>query len=119
MQIKKSSRHQHIIGKFGEYMLCNWLSRSGFEVAIVDHTGLDIVTYNPSTNQRLGITVKSRTRDKGEGINRGQPALTPKRQERPTKTDRCLYLFRLRTVDSCVCRNCEICRLIFNQLEKL
>ena len=62
MQIEKSSRHQHIIGKFGEYLLCNWLSRSGFEVAIVDHTGLDIVAFNPRTGQRLGITVKSRTR---------------------------------------------------------
>ena len=62
MQIEKSSRHPHIIGKFGEYLLCNWLSRSGFEVAIVDHTGLDLVAFNPRIEQRLGITVKSRTR---------------------------------------------------------
>ena len=60
---EKSSRHQHIIGRFGEYMLCNWLSRSGFEVAIVDHTGLDVVAFNPKTRHRLGITVKSRTRN--------------------------------------------------------
>ncbi len=66
MEIEKSSRHQHIIGKFGEYMLCNWLSRSGFEVAIVDHTGLDIVGFYPKTKQRLGITVKSRTRSVGK-----------------------------------------------------
>jgi len=66
MQIEKSSRHQHIIGKFGEYLLCNWLSRSGFEVAIVDHTGLDLVAFNPKTKQRLGITVKSRTRRVGK-----------------------------------------------------
>lgn len=65
-QIEKSSRHQHIIGRFGEYMLCNWLSRSGFEVAIVDHTGLDLVAFNPKTKQRLGITVKSRTRNIGK-----------------------------------------------------
>ena len=63
--IQKSSRHQHIIGKFGEYMLCNWLSRSGFEAAVVDHTGLDVVSFNPSTDRRLGITVKSRTRNVG------------------------------------------------------
>lgn len=65
MEIEKSSRHQHIIGKYGEYMLCNWLSRSGFEVAIVDHTGLDLVAFNPITKKRLGITVKSRTRNVG------------------------------------------------------
>lgn len=65
-QIEKSTRHQHIIGKFGEYLLCNWLSRSGFEVAIVDHTGLDLVAFNPRTSQRLGITVKSRTRNVGK-----------------------------------------------------
>lgn len=65
MEIKKSTRHQRIIGKFGENLICNWLSRSGFEVTIVDHTGIDIIAYNPHTKQRLGITVKSRTRDKG------------------------------------------------------
>jgi Holliday junction resolvase len=66
MEIEKSSRHQHIIGKFGEYMLCNWLSRSGFEVAIVDHTGLDIVAFNRKKKERIGITVKSRTRNIGK-----------------------------------------------------
>lgn len=62
MEIVKSSRHSKIIGDFGENLICNWLSRSGFEVSIVDHTGIDIVAYNPQNNQRLGITVKSRTR---------------------------------------------------------
>ncbi len=61
-EIIKSTRHSYIIGKSGEYILCNWLSRSEFEVAIVDHTGLDIVAFNPKTEQRFGITVKSRTR---------------------------------------------------------
>ena len=64
-EIIKSSRHQKIIGDFGENLICNWMSRSGFEVTIVDHTGIDIIAYNPSTDQRLGITVKSRTRTKG------------------------------------------------------
>jgi hypothetical protein len=63
MGISKSSRHAKIIGDFGERMICNWLSRSGFEVAIVDHTGLDIIAYDPRKKKRLGITVKSRTRD--------------------------------------------------------
>ncbi len=72
MHIEKSSRHQHIIGKFGEYLVWNWLSRSGFEVAVVDHTGLDLVAFNPKTNQRLGITVKSRLREiskEGDSVN--------------------------------------------------
>ena len=64
MEIIKSTRHSRIIGKFGENLICNWLSRSQFEVTIVDHTGIDIIAYNPDTKQRLGITVKSRTRDK-------------------------------------------------------
>jgi hypothetical protein len=66
MEITKSSRHQKIIGEFGERLICNWLSRSGFEVTIVDHTGIDIVAYHPLSRQRLGITVKSRTRITGK-----------------------------------------------------
>jgi len=66
MEIIKSSRHQKIIGDFGEHLICNWLSLSGFEVTIVDHTGIDIIAYNPQTKQRLGITVKSRTRSAGK-----------------------------------------------------
>jgi len=64
--IIKSSRHQKLIGNFGESLVCNWLSRSGFEVAIVDHTGIDIIAYNPFTKERMGITVKSRTRTVGK-----------------------------------------------------
>jgi len=66
LEINKSSRHQKIIGNFGEYLICNFLSRTGFEVTIVDHTGIDIIAYNPKTGLRLGITVKSRTRNKGK-----------------------------------------------------
>lgn len=66
VDIMKSTRHQKIIGNFGENLICNWLSRSGFEVTIVDHTGIDIVAYHPATQQRLGITVKSRTRTAGK-----------------------------------------------------
>ena len=72
MDISKSTRHQKIIGSFGEILVCNWLSRSGFEVTVVDHTGLDVVAYDPATGQRLGITVKSRTRSVGtekESVN--------------------------------------------------
>jgi len=61
--ITKSTRHSEILGKFGEYAVCNWLSRSGFEVCIVNHTGLDIIACK--SKYRLGITVKSRTRKRG------------------------------------------------------
>ncbi len=70
--INKGSRHQKIIGQFGEQIVCNWLSRCGFEVAIVDHTGLDIIAYQPKAKARFGITVKSRTRQAGtesESVN--------------------------------------------------
>jgi hypothetical protein len=53
MGIKTSTRHQKIIGDYGENLICNWLSRSGFEVAIIDYTGIDIVAYNPITDRRL------------------------------------------------------------------
>jgi hypothetical protein len=65
MDIVKGTRHQKIIGNCGEMTICNWLSRSGMEVTVVDHTGIDIIAYNPSSHQRLGITVKSRTRTVG------------------------------------------------------
>jgi hypothetical protein len=65
IDITKSTRHQKIIGDFGELVICNWLSRSGFEVTTVDHTGIDIIAYDPIRRRRLGITVKSRTRTKG------------------------------------------------------
>ena len=55
MDIRKSTRHQKIIGQFGESLICNWLSRSNFEVSIVDHTGIDIIAYNRKSGKRLGV----------------------------------------------------------------
>jgi hypothetical protein len=66
MRINKSTRHAKILGNFGENLVCNWLSRSGFEVTIVDHTGIDVVAYNPKLKQRLGISVRSRARLPGK-----------------------------------------------------
>lgn len=65
-KVRKSTRHQKIIGDYGESLVCNWLSRSGFEVSIVDHTGIDIVAYNPENKTRYGLTIKSRTRNVGK-----------------------------------------------------
>jgi len=62
LEITKGGRFAKIIGNFGENVVCNWLSRSGFDVALIDHTGIDVVAYQPTTKKRLGITVKSRTR---------------------------------------------------------
>jgi len=59
LDIRKSSRHPKIFGDFAENLVCNLLSRSGFEASIVDHTGIDIVAYNSETRERLGVTVKS------------------------------------------------------------
>ena len=42
-----------------------WLSKYGFECAKVDHTGIDIIARNPHTNEVMGISVKSRTRNVG------------------------------------------------------
>jgi hypothetical protein len=63
--MEKSTRHSRIIGNFGEQLIANWLSRSGFEVVLVDHTGIDIIAFNKKLNKRIGISVKSRTRREG------------------------------------------------------
>lgn len=63
--IEKGPLHSKLIGNCGEALICNWLSRSGFEVALVDHTGIDVVAFHPPSGRRLGITIKSRTRTRG------------------------------------------------------
>lgn len=59
--LSKSSRHAAIIGKFGEMLLAYLLSRSGWEVVVVDHTGIDLIAARDG--KRIGISVKSRSRD--------------------------------------------------------
>ena len=93
MQIQKSTRHQKVIGQFGEHLICNWLSRSGFEATIVDHTGIDIIAWNSTTKRRLGISVRSRTR--GPGTERS--SVTVFEQE----TD------RNKTMAACAAFGCE------------
>src|SRR5260370_18169516 len=66
LKVEKGTRHTKIVGIVGEYVVCNWLSRSGFEASVIDHTGMDIIAYDPKTRCRLGITVKSRTRSSGK-----------------------------------------------------
>ena len=64
-EILNSSRHSKITGDFGEALVLYWLSKHGFECASVDHTGIDLIARNPHTNQVMGISVKSRSRNIG------------------------------------------------------
>ena len=63
MAIHKGRRHSKYIGQFGELLVCNWLSRSGFEVMLVDHVAIDIAAYRKDKGG-IGISVKSRTRSR-------------------------------------------------------
>lgn len=65
LKINKSSRHSKITGDFAERLVLYWLSKYGFECAFVDHVGLDIIAQNPHTKERMGISVKSRSRSAG------------------------------------------------------
>ncbi len=89
MRIVKSSRHSKTIGDFGESLVCNWLSRSGFEVVWVDHTGIDLIAYSPSAKRRLGITVKSRTRTRGKEEEPVHIFVYGKRNDRKRLLDAC------------------------------
>lgn len=64
-EIIKSSRHSKITGDFAEGLVLYWLSKHGFESARVDHTGIDLIARNPITNELMGISVKSRSRQNG------------------------------------------------------
>ena len=63
MKINKSTRHSKITGDFGETLVLYWLSKYGFECALVDHTGIDIIARKPHTKEIMGISVKSRSRN--------------------------------------------------------
>jgi len=62
-EINKSTNHSKITGNFGEFLLLYWLSKHGFECAHVDHVGLDLIARNPHSDELMGISVKSRSRD--------------------------------------------------------
>jgi hypothetical protein len=64
MKITKSTNHAKIAGDFGEAIVLYWLSKHGFECARVDHTGIDLIATRRGTTERLGISVKARTRTK-------------------------------------------------------
>jgi len=62
----RSSRHAKITGDFGEALVLYLLSKSGFECARVDHTGIDLIARNPHSGELMGISVKSRSRMTGK-----------------------------------------------------
>jgi hypothetical protein len=64
--IEKSSRHSDITGRFGETLVLYWLSKHGFETCNVNHTGIDIIASNSHTKEKMGISVKCRSRDEGK-----------------------------------------------------
>ena len=66
MEMLKSTRHSKITGDFGEALILYWLSKHGFECARLDHTGIDLIARNPNTQEVMGISVKSRSRDQGK-----------------------------------------------------
>jgi hypothetical protein len=65
MEINKSSRHSKIAADFGEHLVLYWLSKSHFECAPIDHTGIDLIARHPTKPEVMGISVKSRTRTSG------------------------------------------------------
>ncbi len=66
MKVEKSTRHSKITGDFAESLVLYWLSKYGFESALVDHTGIDLISRNPHTNELMGISVKARSRKTGK-----------------------------------------------------
>lgn len=63
--MKKSSRHSKITGDFAEALVLYWLSKSGYECACVDHTGIDLLAFSKDGSERRGISVKCRSRFEG------------------------------------------------------
>jgi hypothetical protein len=68
----KSTRHSKITGDFAETLVLYWLSKYGYECARVDHTGIDLIACSKDGSERMGISVKARSRYDGteqESIN--------------------------------------------------
>jgi hypothetical protein len=73
--MKKSSRHSKITGDFAEALVLYWLSKSGYECARVDHTGIDLLAFSKDRSEQMGISVKCRSRYEGtEKESVGLPA---------------------------------------------
>lgn len=60
---KYSLNHSKITGEFGEHLVLYWLSKNGFESVHAQYVGIDIIASR--NGERLGISVKSRSRKEG------------------------------------------------------
>jgi hypothetical protein len=63
--MEKSTRHSKITGDFAEALVLYWLSKSGYECAHVDHTGIDLIACKKDGSERMGISVQGRSRYAG------------------------------------------------------
>ena len=63
--MEKSTRHSKIAGDFAEALVLYWLSKSGYECACIDHTGIDLIACSKDGSKRMGISVKARSRYDG------------------------------------------------------
>jgi hypothetical protein len=63
--MKKSTRHSKITGDFAEALVLYWLSKSEYECARVDHTGIDLIASKKDGSERMGISVQGRSRYAG------------------------------------------------------
>jgi Holliday junction resolvase-like predicted endonuclease len=96
MIISKSTRHSKITGNFAENLVLYWLSKYGFECANIDHTGIDIIAKNPVTNELMGISVKSRSRNEGkEGTYVSIPKENFGKIEKACETFNCIPYFAI------------------------
>lgn len=63
----------------GEYLVAAFLSRAGWEVVRVDHTGIDLIAARD--NRRIGVSVKSRFHRKGNSavhvFSKGEDSRAP------------------------------------------
>jgi hypothetical protein len=48
-----------------EALVLYWLSKSGYECARVDHTGIDVIACKKDGSERMGISVQGRSRYAG------------------------------------------------------
>ncbi len=95
-EINKSSRHSKITGDFAEGIVLYWLSKHGFETTRVDHTGIDIIARNPVTNELIGISVKSRSRQVGTEKNYlGIPNRNFEKADKACETFGCVPYFAI------------------------
>jgi hypothetical protein len=71
-----------------------WLSKTGFECARVDHTGIDIIARQPDSKVLMGISVKSRSRNVGsEGTHLAVPKTAIQKARDASKAFGCTPYF--------------------------